>query len=155
MSYIALATTTLSSAVTSVTFSSIPATYKDLIVVFRGGASQNSYCGMQLNGDSASNYSYVEARFEVNGVFSEAGSNVWVPQRFTGTSDTFVTYQIMDYAATDKQKTVLVRNGKATESVYMAAARWANTNAVTSLTLDVEGSRTWNVGSTFSLYGVA
>ena len=58
--YIALATTTLSSAVGSVTFSSIPAGYRDLVLVAEGltsGATSN--VRMQFNSDTGNNYSLV------------------------------------------------------------------------------------------------
>ena len=151
--YTPLATVTLGSSATSVTFSNIPGTYRDLILVFNGGVSQNSYCGIQFNADSGSNYSFADANFE-GSITSNSGSNTWIPQRFTAPSDSFATYQIFDYSTTNKHKSVLVRNSRASDFVSMAAGRWANNAAITSITADVEGSRTWNAGSTFSLYGV-
>lgn len=157
--YTPLGTITLSASASEVIFSGIPASlngqsFRDLVLVVNGGVSQNSYCGIQFNGDTASNYTFVDATFE-GSVASNSGSNTWIPQRFTATSNSFAIYQIMDYTATDKHKTVLVRNNRATDFVYMAAGRWANTSAITSITVDVEGTRTWNSGTTMSLYAIA
>jgi len=58
--YTPLATVTLGSTAASVTFSSIPATYRDLILIItaqRTGSPVN--VGMRFNGDSGSNYSSV------------------------------------------------------------------------------------------------
>jgi len=38
--------------------------------------------------------------------------------------------------------------------VGAVAARWANTSAITSITLD-GSTGSWDTGSTFNLYGVA
>jgi hypothetical protein len=59
--------------------------------------------------------------------------------------------QIMDYSATDKHKTVLIRNGLASTFVNASANRWANTAAITTVSFQVG---TYGAGSTFNLYGV-
>ncbi len=60
----------------------------------------------------------------------------------------------MDYSATDKHKTVLTRYGSAATDIQATASRWESTAAVNSVTIfDVLG-QTYQVGSTFSLYGV-
>lgn len=152
--YTPLANITLSSAQQSVTFANIPNSYESLILVLNAGCSQNSYCGIQFNGDTGSNYSFVDATFE-GAVASNSGSNTWIPQRFTGTANNLVIYQIDDYSVTDKQKNVLVRNNRPNDFVYMAAGRWANTAVINQIVVDVEGTRTWNTGSTFALFGIA
>ena len=163
-SYVALATTTLGSAASSVTFSSIPATYKDLIVIANASGTVNDQ-GMRLrfNGDSGSNYSTVAMGAWPNTGFSfqtttthalfysiQIGVN-------TNGIHTPVIGQIMDYAATDKHKTLLTRangqNNTVTETTALAT-RWANTNAITSMVFTLS-SGNFAIGSTFSLYGVA
>jgi hypothetical protein len=62
--------------------------------------------------------------------------------------------QISDYAATDKHKSVLVRSDRANQLTAMAAARWANTSAITNITIDALGSN-FAAGSTFRLLGVS
>jgi hypothetical protein len=72
---------------------------------------------------------------------------------FSGDPQTaFSILQIMDYSATDKHKSALTRTTHTSQSVVEAlASRWANTAAITSLA--VSGG-TFNVGSTFALYGI-
>jgi hypothetical protein len=61
----------------------------------------------------------------------------------------------MDYSATNKHKTVLVRADNANSITMAHAARWANTSAITSIVLtSFEGAGNFAIGSTFSLYGV-
>jgi hypothetical protein len=156
MSYIALATTTLGSAAANVTFSSIPATYKDLIVVY-SGSNTTGLAGLRirLNGDSTSIYSTVNMNGESSGATSsaqtETSANIGVSS--TGQSNTII--QIMDYSATDKHKTILGRgNTLSTSFVRASAGRWANTNAVNTVQVSTY-AYDFNSGTTISLYGVA
>ena len=56
--YSTIATTTLGTAVSSYTFNSIPSTYTDLVLVFQGNESGTADgILVQLNGDTANNYS--------------------------------------------------------------------------------------------------
>jgi hypothetical protein len=160
--YTALATITLGSSASSVTFSSIPATYRDLVLVIRGSASANNTFGIRFNGDTGSNYSYVDAfgRADVSGTVSSANTDsrflLTVSGAFGAGDHQFIT-QIMDYSATDKHKTGLTRNalsGSSFPGVGMIAARWANTAAITSIAV-LPGAGSMNTGTTLSLYGIA
>jgi hypothetical protein len=73
------------------------------------------------------------------------------------TSSTFFTgsFDIMDYSATDKHKTVLMRVGNTSYATTMAAGRWANTAAVTGVQFFSPGGANFTAGSTFTLYGVS
>jgi len=159
--YTPLATVTLASSSTSVTFSNIPATYRDLIFVL---STTNSNTGAQdafirINGDTGSNYNMVYADTS-NGTFiSSSLSNVnyqylfYNPSGSTSIINSTIV-QLMDYSATDKHKSGLFRQNGATGSVGMYATRWANTAAITSLEAYTFGGPTFLAGSTFNLYGV-
>jgi FAD/FMN-containing dehydrogenase len=71
----------------------------------------------------------------------------------TTTQEVLITVQVMDYTATDKHKTALVRSNNAAFGVEAHAVRYASTSAVTSL-LVFPSSGNWAAGGTFSLYGV-
>jgi hypothetical protein len=157
--YIPLATTTLSSAAGSVTFSSIPATYRDLILVIAtfqssGGDRLTNY---RLNGDNGTNYSYVYMD-TYGGNPSSGGSGGLTSglfeyhQSVPETTPSVAIVQFMDYSATDKHKTQLHRFGAAAPTVGAYATRWANTAAITSIVLTPNTN--YLTGSTFNLYGV-
>ena len=55
--YEPIATTTLGSAASSITFNSIPATYTDLRVVLVGTTTATANCWLTFNSDGATNYS--------------------------------------------------------------------------------------------------
>jgi hypothetical protein len=155
MSYVALGTTTLSSAASSITFSSIPATYKDLIVIgnFNGGTAGTF--SIRLNGDSGTNYSRVWMLGSGSGSGNSGTSTNNAYRLFSyGSTRAVGIAQLMDYSASDKQKTLLWRGNDASAEVIAIAGRWANTSVVTSLNVFSQDG-TFASGSTFSLYGVA
>ena len=155
--YIALATTTLPSATSSITFSSIPAGYRDLVLVCSGTTSVNATIITRLNGDSGNNYSWVYMRG--NGSTAVSGANSSDTSILTGAtaywinaSPTNTVLQFLDYSATDKHKTVLCRNDGSTRASEATCSRWANTAAITQIAMTLT-SGTFNTG-TFSLYGI-
>jgi len=160
--YTPLATLTLTGGDSEIVFSNIPATYRDLIVVAQFQMSGTSSASrLRLNGDTGANYSGVWATGTGSGSGGSGSESGATGARIIGASfgpdNTFgnqLILQVMDYSATDKHKTVLSRYSGAATEVQMTASRWANTAAVTSVTIyDVLG-QTYQSGSTFSLYGV-
>ena len=154
--YIALATTTLGSAASSVTFSSIPGTYRDLVFVMSGTSTTATDVTMQINNNSDNIYTSVRMLGDGTNASSSTTS---------GTSGTWLRFsapsvigsnrvQFMDYAQTDKHKTMLIRTDNSNSLTAARAARWGSTNAITSFKVTSD-SGNFSVGSTFSLYGVA
>ena len=161
--YVALATTTLSGGETELTFSSIPATYRDLIIV-AGSVFSTNDVGMriQFNSDTGANYSNVNAwasspsSYDSNTVDTTriffAGYNVGMS---TADRPSFALGSIMDYSATDKHKTVLSRwrtQSASADETGMVASRWANTDAINTIRLFTT-SGSFSSG-TISLYGI-
>ena len=156
--YTPLATVTLGSSASSVTFSNIPATYRDLILVVNTVGSTGAGFYFQFNGDTGSNYSYVYALG--NGTSTESAAVTATEARFGNITTGLGTHllSVMDYSATDKHKTALVRSGSPTAGTgtvasWMFANRWASTAAITSMRIFPSGA-TMNSGSTLNLYGV-
>lgn len=157
--YIALATITLTSTDSEIVFSSIPATYRDLVLVT--ATTQTSGAGeiwIRYNSDTASNYSTVQMGGTGSGSgFSAAYTTTRiVPSANIGESTTVIQnmiMQIQDYSQTNKQKTSLIRTNLSSLGVQAQANRWANTNAINTISLTANGS-SFAVGSTFSLYGI-
>jgi len=157
MSYIALATTTLGSAASSVTFSSIPATYKDLIVVADILTADNDRdLYLRANSDSGNSYPYVLIQGQSSGAQSGAATRtgLLVGYKNTGNSKANFVATVMDYSATDKHKTSLSRYNEGGFYVFAAASRWPSNSALTSLTVLASLGNIAS-GTTLSLYGVA
>lgn len=148
-STVALSTITLQGTATDVTFSSIPNVYRDLIVVFNGSISTSNNSPFYVNGDlTAGNY----ARVSAWGTGSTTGSGAFFGAIWSGTPN-IITYTFVDANQTNKHKTALVRCNNAGNEVSMQAIRWANNNAISSLTFAAGSTFNYTAGSTFSLYG--
>lgn len=163
--YIPLATITLSSTDSEIVFSSIPNNYKDLILVSttRNSSFGNPYYQLRyrVNGDSGSNYNWVYMIGDGSNTGSSASSNqsditVFFDEPNTSSAYAVTIAQFMDYSATDKHKSILIRSNAPSVLVGAYAARWASTSAITSISLTPPpGFGSWASGSTFSLYGIA
>ena len=151
--YVPLGTVTLVATDTSITFSSIPATYRDLILVASGKGTGDLSLRTRFNADSGSNYSYVYMQGGNDGVQSGSGTLSYVDSFFVSANTCTTIHQIMDYSATDKHKSVLTTRVLAASYVDRFAQRWANTSAITSMEV-FASSNAYAIGSTFSLYGL-
>lgn len=152
--YTPLANLTLSSGASSVTFSSINQGFRDLRLVITGTSSTAAGLFWIFNSDATStNYFNVYMLGDGGSAISgSATSNSW--SSFRGSNLTQYEASVMDYSATDKHKTVLIRQNSASDSGTMAmAGRWANTGAITSLQVSL-GAATFSTGTTFALYGI-
>ena len=157
--YTPLATVTLGSSASSVTFSSIPTdgTYRDLVVVISAkNTTGNRDIQFRFNGDAGSNY-YRVYMFGNGSTATSATDGANPAQRLGyARTDEFTTTitNIMDYSATDKHKTSLSRVGAAILGANATAGRWQNTAAINSMTFLMSAGQ-FTADSTFSLYGIA
>lgn len=155
-----IATITLQSAISEVVFSGIPATYRDIILIYNGTVSSTAVPAIRLNSDTGSNYSFVSMLgYGSNQRLSQSGSDTLISLKAnSGTSGAAYVGQmhLFDYSATDKHKTALTRLGSgqvSTADIAEAGARrWANNAAVTSITIFTSAG-SMNAGSTISVYG--
>jgi len=152
----------------SITFSSIPATYKHLQLRFTARSldnDTNAFIYMQLNGDTASNYSWHYLRGNNSGSATASGqANVTVMQTglitaLTATANVFGigVVDLLDYGNTNKYKTTRLLNGydtNASGNIYVESGNWRNTNAITSIILTTSGSLGFDQYSSFALYGI-
>ena len=157
--YIPIAITTLTSATSSVSFNGITQDFRDLVLVAEYVVDTNSLgFAMRFNGDSSSTYETVYAWGTGSSALSGTRSQTYIRNSLLpdDTDRAFAIANIMDYSATDKHKTALVRFNSADKpDVEMIAGRWPSTSAITSITLTDLGSGDFASGSTFSIYGIA
>jgi hypothetical protein len=144
----------LGSATASVTFSSIPGTYRDLRLIVTGTYTTGSGLAVaQFNGYTGSNYSFVQMYGTGSTTGSSSGTNTSFYLGDLSTTVAVATADVMDYSATDKHKTVLVRGSSSDQNVRAFANRWANTAAVTQIVV-IPGSGNFATGTSFYLYGI-
>ena len=163
-----IASITLSSAAPSITFSSIPQTYTDLVCVVSATgdrASNVDSLAIRFNSDTGSNYSYTYMAGEVTtGAISGRASNqtnIWCGN-FTSNSvnnPSSIIIQIQNYSNTTTNKTTLSRGNPIAGGGYSATnanvGLWRNTAAITSMTVRSETANNFSSGTTFNLYGIA
>jgi hypothetical protein len=161
--YVLLNQITLAAASSSVTFSSIPQNYEDLVIVLNGSPADTAYPvnALRFNGDSGNNYSYVGMSGTGSGTGSGTNSSMGyasLGQAYgTGpsTSSRFATVaQIFDYSEIDKHKTMLSRNNVSDAGTEAQVVRWASTSAITSISVITSSGAGYATGTTFSLYGI-
>jgi hypothetical protein len=152
--YVSLGTITLASTDSEIVFSSIPATYRDLVLVHVGATSAEDQIRIRFNSDTGSNYSFVQMGGDSSGTFSTSGTLDGARISFGSTAINSTIVHIMDYSASDKHTTLLSRANKGAGDVRAHAARWANTAVVTTVSFyPITG--TFSVGTQVSLYGIA
>lgn len=160
--YQPIASVTLSSAQSSVTFSGIPQTYTDLVVVLsvKGTASGNDIdVSGQFNSDTGSNYSWTRIYGTGSAAGSQRGSSVAYLRIGNMAGSGYSSYSpmilnVQNYSNTTTFKTMLGRPNNPDRIVDAYVNLWRNTAAITSFTVSAS-SGNFDTGSTFNLYGVA
>jgi hypothetical protein len=154
---------TLSSPAASVTFTSIPGTYTDLLLStsIRASSGGTISAGLRFNG-STTNYS---ERLLYGTGSSAASANATTTSiqwanlgNDTNTSNTFSNCQIYipNYAgSTNKSVSTesVTENNATGADIYLDAGLWSDTAAITSLTLTAS-TPDFATNSTFYLYGI-
>ena len=158
--YVAIATNTLSSAAASVTFSSIPGTYTDLVIVTQAISATADDVGIRFNADSGSNYSQTWLSGNGTSAFSSRySSSTSVYLDIYGSMGTALfnntVVNIMNYANATTYKTFLSRANRAGSGTDAIVGLWRSTSAITSIVLAPATGVNFSIGSTFSLYGIA
>jgi len=161
--YTPIATTTLGSAAASYTFSSIPGTYTDLVLI---GLTNNSVGNNQVyirvgnaTVDSGSNYSYTELYGDGTSAVSSRSSSqtnllIGLTDATTTSPNSNFIANIQNYSNTTTYKTVISRSNAPARASEAIVGLWRSTSAINIITLSA-GSSTIIAGSTFTLYGIA
>jgi hypothetical protein len=154
--YTLISSNTLGSATATVTFSSIPATYTDLKLVFAGvvsGGGDAFY--VRLNSDGGSNYSSTELKADGTTVSSARYSNVTYMYGLgngLSANQTNVIVEFNDYSNATTFKTGLFRYNDVNGYVAGTIGLWRSTSAINAISIHSLGG--YATGSTFKLYGI-
>ena len=155
--YNCIATTTLGSDQTDVTFSSISGSYTDLVLVCWVKTSSNDIgLRVQFNSDTGSNYSVTQ----VFGNGTIAGSNRQSSQTSIRWANNLSTnggigiMNLQNYSNTTTYKSIVCRGGFASHGTMASVGLWRSTNAINTMKIFDEDSGSMASGSTFALYGI-
>ena len=160
--YDLISTQTISSAGTTVTFSSIPGTYRDLVLIIYPKATTAADIRFRFNGDTNANYRARFASGDSGTLYSSFGSFLTscsataYAATATTAGNSMHKIEIMSYSNTNTYKPVLCHSGDSTARDIIANI-WKSTSAITSITLGGDSSLNaiFATGSIFSLYGIA
>ena len=165
VTYDKIATTTLSSASSTVTFSSITNSYTDLVLIMNLGASTaGAGVYIRLNTDtspSGTNYSVTNMVGTGSTTVGNHAANysAVLPAWYIGVGATinFINkVDFMNYSSTTMNKTVIARAGRVTTETdpgtVATISLWRNTSAINSI--QITCSSNMITGSTFTLYGI-
>jgi len=174
LAYDSIATVNVSSATSSITFSSIPSTYTHLQI--RGitrSSSGNNYDNLWLRFNSDTNSNYASHYLAGNGATadgyawsSEAQIRSFYTTGGTASSNVFSAsvIDILDYANTSKYKTTrhlngFDNNGTGTSNydkgtIDLSSGLWRSTSAVSAITFIINGGVNFTQYSSFALYGI-
>ena len=159
--YTPIYSTTLSSASASITLSNIPTTYTDLVlsVSLKGTSESGSACNFLINGDGSAYYSSTcmtgdggtpgSTRLSSGTTWQVAYQNIG-----TSTGPSNFTINFMNYANTTAYKTMVSRYNEPTLGTGTTVGIYRSVSPITSITMQVNGSKTFSSGSTFTLYGI-
>ena len=155
--YTPIATTTGTGGSNAITFSSIPSTYTDLILVCNFLLTANSGTGwIRFNGDTGTNYS--DTYLYGNGTSASSGRHSNIAQSYCADADSVTPvisiHHIQNYANTTTYKTFLSRSNLASSGTAAYAGLWRSTAAINSITFSNNASANITSSSTFTLYGV-
>ena len=165
LTYVPIATTTLSGSAATYTFSSIPSTYTDLVIIgsITNATSGNGLYG-RFNGDSGNNYSIngISADRSANANGSQVANTSFFQLGFhnvgAGTLPYPVILEINNYANTSTYKNVVSRLGDGSlGEVSSFVGSWHSTAAINSITLAGAqnfSTNTFGSGTTLTLYGI-
>jgi hypothetical protein len=158
--YEPILTTTLASASATFDITPIPGTFTDLILVVNGRtASGSNSAYVRFNSDTASNYSGTY----LYGTGAAAGSARYTNQTLFYTdyygyppsaANTFnlMILNIMNYANTSMNKTLLGRSNSASTGVDGVVGLWRSNSAITTITVGCASN--FQIGTSATLYGI-
>ena len=156
--YTPIATTTLTGTDTEILFSNIPNSFKDLVLISNFRFSTAGGVVIQCNSDTVGPYpiqtlystgTTVLSHYE-NYSASQLSYYVSFDQNYPGA---FLIH-FMDYSATDRHKNFICRASSVHNSgTCITAGRYASNSAISSFKI-YSGTRLFQPGDKFSLFGI-
>jgi len=159
--YEPIATTTLTTAAATITFSSIPGTYTDLrLVLVYKVSTVSSTPALQINSDTLGRYTKINTNG--NGVAVSAASSIGqtsisLANQVDTTIPQIITVDIFNYASTTVKKPWLITTSEdrnTAGSVNFAAATYNQTTDYTTLNLSILYGGNYSIDTTATLYGI-
>lgn len=143
--------TVLNTNTSTITFSSIPNTYKDLFMIVSASPTGSGNSIIRLNGSSSSSYHILTISVSTTTATGNNASNQSGAFLETGSTPFISKIDFIDYTNTSAHKGFLIRESSSQDGVQIRGCRWADTSVISSI--EISG-HTFATGSLFALYGV-
>jgi hypothetical protein len=161
-SYESIATATGTGSSDTITFSSIPGTYKHLQIRSIAGDGAGNIINLRFNSDTGSNYAHhrllgTGGSETCTGAATQTEILAVAYARGTSSNMGVSIIDIVDYGSTSKYKTVRSFNGyniNGSGQCFLSSGLWQSTSVITSITLINNGAANFTTASTFALYGI-
>jgi hypothetical protein len=164
-SYESIVTYSNINGLNTVTFSSIPQTYKHLQIRTSTVATTDGYIESRFNSDSGSNYAWhiLTGEGSATGASAQTSQTKLRITAFNNQMDTTNPYvsitDILDYTNTNKYTTIRTLSGKDSNGagdINLISGVWLNSAALTSIELFLSptSAKTYLTGSHIALYGI-
>jgi hypothetical protein len=159
--YEPIATTTLGSAATSISFSSITSAYTDLrlvLVAKEESSGSGGNVALRFNSDTGSNYSWTRLSGDGSTAASARASNSSTinpsPVGLTANPSMW-TWDIFSYTGSTNKTLLYTESADSNGSgnVVRVVGLWRNTSAITAISISTFGPN-YPVGTTATLYGI-
>ena len=166
-SYESIASATGTGSSGTITFSSIPATYKHLQIRYNArnsAADVDDFVQFQFNNDTGNNYAWHILEGDGSSATAAGGANnnyAYSGQTTASTATANImgvgVFDIIDYASTTKYKTVRSfggndRNGAG--NIRLTSDLWMSTSAINEIDITSFRGGNWTTSTTFALYGI-
>lgn len=160
ITYSTIATTTLSSAASSITFSSIPNTYTDLVLIISTLGATGDYVSIRFNGDTSTNYSWNfigsdgGVAYATRGL-SQTQGRVGNSMNSASSPNTTIV-DIFNYASSSWKGILSKGNSDISGSGELRryVNTWRSTNAINTILLRGDAGANFAIGTTATLYGI-
>ena len=155
--YTPLATTTLTSNAASITFSSIPSGYTDLILVSRLQNANANAPYIRLNGDTGTTYSQTYLEGNGSTVTSARGISQtygYLNLNSDPGNNGFIIIDFLNYSNTNMSKIYLSKTSNSAGAVDFVTGAWRSTTAISTILLASSNGGNYLAGSTATLYGI-
>jgi len=156
--YALIASTTGNGSATTLSFTSIPNTYTDLVLILNGSLTSGQNVYMRFNNNTSAVYSQTVLGGDGSSAFSYATTAVtsfpYVGYNDTGIGTTI--FNILNYSNTTTNKTFLSRNSKVTNQAAASVGLWQSTAAINQIDIYPASASppAWTTATTATLYGI-
>ena len=155
-------TTTVNNTTPVISFTSIPSTYTDLVLVVmtKPASTPVSFgVGARFNSDSSASYTRTfyygwsstgtqsSGSYDTRLAFGNGGTT-------TSNQYSLSILEIYSYASTSVFKTCVARNTELTDVTSGQVLLWSNTSAINTISITATDDGNFASGCTFSLYGI-